>query len=151
MLTTNRKGTLAEAKIAAAAVEAGVGVARPLGDERYDLIFDLGERLLRVQCKWATREDGVVVARLYTCRRGPDGLISRRYRPGEFEAFGLYCPANDRCYLLPADEFVAHRVVTLRLAPSRNNQQLGIRWAQDYELTVTLGRLLGPIAQLGER
>jgi hypothetical protein len=48
MLTTNQKGALAEAKIVAAAMELGFGVARPLGDERYDLIIDLRSRLLRV-------------------------------------------------------------------------------------------------------
>jgi len=53
MLTTNQKGTLAEAKIAARAIELGVGVARTFDDERYDLIFDLRPVLLRVQCKWS--------------------------------------------------------------------------------------------------
>jgi hypothetical protein len=152
MLTTNQKGTLAEAKLAALALEFGVGVSRPLDDERYDLILDLRPRLLRVQCKWAGRAAGdVISARLYTSRRGRDGLMNRRYNVGEFDYFGLYCPGNERCYLLPADEFVAFRQVHLRLNPSRNNQALGIRWARDYEFGATLQRLRGPIAQLGER
>jgi hypothetical protein len=37
------------------------------------------------------------------------------------------------------------------LAPTRNNQARGINWARDFELGATLARLLGPIAQLGER
>lgn len=151
MLTTNQKGTLAEAKFAARALEFGLGVARPLDDERYDLILDLRPRLFRVQIKWSRRVGDVVTARLYTSRRGPDGLMNRRYKIGEFDSFGLYCPANDQCYLLPADEFVAFRQVHLRLQPSRNNQALGIRWARDYELGATLQTLRGPIAQLGER
>jgi hypothetical protein len=151
MLTTNQKGTLAEAKIAAVAVELGLGVWRPLDDERFDLILDLRPTLIRVQCKWAAKVGDVVAARLYTNRRGPDGLITRRYNPGEFDAFGLYCLDNDRCYLLPAHECVAHRQIHLRLAPSLNNQALRIRWARDYEFRATLQRLPGPIAQLGER
>jgi hypothetical protein len=151
VLTTNQRGTLAEAKITACAVEFGLGVSRPLDDERYDLILDLRPSLLRVQCKWATRVGDVVLARLYTSRRGPEGLRSRRYSQGEFDAFGLYCPDNERCYLLPADDVVAYRQVHLRLLPSRNNQMLGIRWARHYEFGVTLSRLRGPIAQLGER
>src|SRR5207302_10465899 len=98
MLTTNQKGTLAEAKIAAVAAELGLGIARPLDDERYDLILDLRPALIRVQCKWATRIGEVVSARFYTNRRGREGLITRRYNPGEFDAFGLYCLDNDRCY-----------------------------------------------------
>jgi hypothetical protein len=151
MLTTNQKGTIAEAKFAARALELGLGVARPLDDERYDLILDLRPRLLRVQCKWSRRIGDVVAARLYTSRRGPEGLRNRRYNAGEFDSFGLYCPDNDQCYLLPADEFVVFRQVHLRLEPSRNNQALGIRWARDYEFRATLQRLPGPIAQLGER
>jgi hypothetical protein len=56
VLTTDQKGAIAEAPIALAAIELGIGVSRPLGDERYDLIFDLRARFLRVQCKWASRE-----------------------------------------------------------------------------------------------
>ena len=151
VLTTNQKGTLAEVKIAAAAVELGLGVAWPLDDERCDLILDTRERLLRVQCKWARRIGNVVSARLYTSRRGPEGLRNARYRAGELDAFALYCPDVERCYLLPADEVVAFRQVHLRLVPSRNNQLLGIRWARHYEFGATLARLNGPIAQLGER
>ncbi|MDX6427384.1 MAG: hypothetical protein QOD52_2789 [Gaiellaceae bacterium] len=151
MLTTNQKGTLAEAKFAARALELGLGVAHPLDDERYDLILDLRPNLVRVQCKWAGRVGDVISARLYTSRRGPEGLRNRRYEVGEFDSFGLYCPDNEQCYLLPAQDFVAFRQIHLRLHPSRNNQVLGIRWARDYEFGATLQRLPGPIAQLGER
>ena len=50
-LTTNQKGAIAEEAIAAEAVKLGITVCRPNLDARYDLIFDLGSRLLRVQCK----------------------------------------------------------------------------------------------------
>jgi hypothetical protein len=52
MLTTDQKGAIAEQAIALAAMELGIGVFRPLAPERYDLIFDLDGRLLRIQCKW---------------------------------------------------------------------------------------------------
>jgi hypothetical protein len=54
MLTTDRKGAIAEARIAAAALELGIDVYRPLQDGgRCDLVFDLHDRdrLLRIQCK----------------------------------------------------------------------------------------------------
>jgi hypothetical protein len=53
MLTTNQKGKLAEAKVAALCLDLGLGVTWPFDDERYDMILDLRPRLLRVQCKWA--------------------------------------------------------------------------------------------------
>jgi PD-(D/E)XK endonuclease len=126
-------------------------VARPLDDERYDLIFDLRPNLLRVQCKWGRRIGDIISFRLYTSRRGREGLINRRYAPGEFDCFGVYCPDTGSCYLLPAEIFVAQRQVYLRLAGTQNNQELRVRWASEYEFAATLMRLRGPIAQLGER
>jgi hypothetical protein len=78
-------------------------------------------------------------------------MICRRYSAGEFEAFALYCPDTDACYLLPAEKFVARRQIHLRLSASRNNQLSGVNWAQEYEFGATLSKLQGPIAQLGER
>ena len=144
MLTTNQKGTLAEAKITAAAIEAGIVVARPLADERYDLIFDLGDRLLRIQCKWAVRRGDVVVITCRTNRRGPVGFIRTVYRPGEIDAIAAYCADTGRTYLLPPELSVARTHVSLRLTTPRNNQTVGIHQAQEYELEATLKRLLGP-------
>ena len=151
MLTTNQKGAVAEAQIAAAAVELGVGVARPLADERYDLILDLRPRLLRVQCKWAVRRGDVIVVTCRTNRRGPDGFIRRTYEAGEIDAIAAYCAGVGQCYLLPPEMSVGTTGVQLRLAPARNNQRSGINWARDFEFRATLSRLFGPIAQLGER
>ena len=45
MLTTNQLGLVAETAIVHECVKLGVGVSRPLDDERYDLIFDLRPKL----------------------------------------------------------------------------------------------------------
>ena len=48
-MTPNEKGAIAEIAIAAAATKLGVRVLRPLADGgRYDLVFDLAGRLLKV-------------------------------------------------------------------------------------------------------
>jgi hypothetical protein len=151
MLSTNRKGALAEAKVVAAAMELDVSVSRPLGDERYDLIFDLRPQLLRVQCKWATRRRDVIIVPCLANRRGPHGFIRRLYSPDEIDAVAAYCAATERCYLLPTSLSVGRTAVYLRLAPTQNNQHLNINWARDFHLEARLLRLRGPIAQLGER
>src|SRR5205809_686496 len=38
-----------------------------------------------------------------------------------------------------------------RLAPARNNQRIGVNWADDYDLTRLNWEAFGAIAQLGER
>jgi hypothetical protein len=153
MLTTNRKGAIAEAALVRAALECGYDVYRPLFEGgRYDLIFDSGERLLRVQCKWAPLHGDVIVIRSYTNRRCATGLLKRRYVSGDFDAIGAYCAALDRCYLIPYEAIDGAAQVQIRLGPARNNQREGIRIASHFEFGATLPRhALGPIAQLGER
>jgi PD-(D/E)XK endonuclease len=151
VLTTDQKGSIAEAEIICAAMKLGVGVFRPLTDgERYDMIFDLRPGLVRVQCKWAPLHGDVVVLRCYTARRNGDGLLRRPYDVGEFDAYAAYCPELDRCYFIPYEACGTRMQVLLRLAPTRNNQRQGINWARNFEFAARLGSL-GAVAQLGER
>jgi hypothetical protein len=150
-MTTNQKGTIAELAITLAAVELGVDVYRPVAEGgRYDLIFDLSGRLRRVQCKWAPLEDDVIVVRCYSCRRGPEGLRTRKYDGDEVDAYAAYCAEFDRCYLLPYREFGGRRQIGLGVSRTKNNQNLGVNWASSYEFEATLGQF-GAVAQLGER
>jgi PD-(D/E)XK endonuclease len=144
MLTTNQKGFVAETAVIHECAKLGVSVARPLDDQRYDLIFDLGARFLRIQCKWAAQVGDVVVIRTRRCRRGPEGHIHRSYEPGEIDAIAGFCAETGRCYLLPHELSVGRAAVQLRLGPTRNNQAMGIRWASDYEFGARMSALLGP-------
>ena len=149
-LTTDQKGSIAEAEIAAAAIRLGIGVLKPLTDgERYDLIFDLRPHLIRVQCKWARRHGNVIIVRCYSARRNRDGFLRRVYSSDEIDAVAAYCPDVDCCYLLPLD-LALKATPQLRLEPTRNNQQLRVNWAKDCEFAATIRRL-GAVAQLGER
>ena len=144
MLTTNQKGAIAETAIAAAATRAGIEVYRPVFEGgRYDLIFAEGDRLLRVQCKWALRSGGAIAVRTQTCRRTRSGMLTRSYGMEEIDALAAYCLELDRCYLLPVEMVAERRVVHLRLTKAKNGQNARIHFAEQYEL--------GAIAQLGER
>jgi len=102
VLTTDQKGSIAEIAIAYNAIKLGVDVYRPLSDgTRYDLIFDLGSRVCRVQCKWAVKVGDVVVVRCYSCRRTKSGLIRRIYSTEQVDAFAAHCAEIDRCFFLP--------------------------------------------------
>jgi PD-(D/E)XK endonuclease len=153
VLTTDQKGSIAETAIVAAAARLGIGVFKPLTDgERYDLIFDLRPRLVRVQCKWARIRGDVVVVRCYSCRRTADGLTRRVYSQDEIDAFAAYCAELDRAYFLWVADFPGRSAVQLRLTPTRNQQKLLINWASDFEFAATLSTYVnGAIAQLGER
>jgi len=143
-LSTSQRGAAAEAEIAAAAIRADLVVLRPLCDGgRYDLVIDVGEKLLRVQCKWASRQGNVLTARCLTSRHTPRGDLRTTYSAEEIDAIAVYAPDTDRCYLLPIGEVEGMAMISLRLAPTGNNQALNVRWARDYELTTSLARNWG--------
>jgi PD-(D/E)XK endonuclease len=151
MLTTDQKGNIAELHIAAAAASLGIDVYRPVGEGgRADLLFGIASQLLRIQCKWAPLIGDTIVVRCYSSRRNRDGCIRRKYVEGEVDAFAAYCADTGKCYFLPPRMWVGHREVRLRIEPCKNNQQLRINWAREFEFAATLGAP-GAIAQLGER
>jgi hypothetical protein len=132
-MTTNQKGAIAESAVVAAALRLGIQVYRPIVEGgRYDLVFELGSRLLRVQCKWAVRRGDVINVRCYSSRRSRDGCLRRSYTAEEVDAIVAYCPDLDRCYLLPLERFGPRAEIQLRLAPARNNQQRMVNWADDF-------------------
>ena len=138
------KRAVAETAITAEAVRLGMVVLKPLVEgRRYDLVFDTGESLLRVQCKWAKRKEGVLVVHLGGCRLTPSGYVRTTYDATEVDAIAVYSPDTDRCYLLPIADVAGRHVVHLRLRPAANNQEVAIKYAAQYEF--------GAIAQLGER
>jgi hypothetical protein len=144
-LTTNQKGAIAEIAIASQAIRLGIEVYRPIVEGgRFDCIFLIGSRLVRVQCKWAPQAGDIINVRCRSCTRTRTGLRHRGYTADEIDAYAAYCPNLDRCYFLPYDRFAGAASIQLRLEPSRNNQRQGIHWASDYEFGATLARLEGP-------
>jgi prevent-host-death family protein len=143
----NLKGAIAEAKIAASAIELGVPVLRPVAEHgRYDLAFEIGQRILRVQCKWGGFDDeaGVIKVNLQSYRLTSSGYVRKCYSIDEIDCVAVYCGDIDACYLLPIELIAGRRAIYLRLTAARNGQQACINLAADYEFS-------GAVAQLGER
>src|SRR5207244_1308585 len=104
---SNHKGTVAEAEIAAAAIRLGIPVLKPLSEHsRYDLVFDLGDRLARIQCKWGRldRDGDVISVRIGTSRFTPRGYVVSCYTTDEIDYVAVYSGELDRCFLLPATQ-----------------------------------------------
>ena len=97
-----QKGAIAEAAVAAAAIELGFTVLRPLIEgRRYDLVIDTGRAFVRAQCKWAPRKSEVVVVSTRTCRHTPGGYVRTTYRTGEVDGIAAYCPQERSVFWLP--------------------------------------------------
>jgi hypothetical protein len=98
-MTTDQKGAIAKAAIALAAIKLGIEVYRPVAEGgRCDLILGLESRLLRLQCKWATWQRGVVIVRGRTFRRTRDGYRITTYSANEIDAIAAYCCDLDRSF-----------------------------------------------------
>jgi hypothetical protein len=151
-MTTDQKGAIAEMAIQLEAVKLGLDVYRPLAEGgRCDLILGFGYELLRVQCKWAPLVDDVVVVRCSTFRRTREGYRKTTYTAAEVDAIAAYCDKLNRCFLIPIDRVDGRPSIALRVAPTRNNQRLGINWADEFDFAATLEQHQGAVAQLGER
>jgi hypothetical protein len=133
-------GEISQAYVIAKLVEIGYEVLIPYGDNlRYDLVIgDIDGKLWRLQCKtgW-TEKDGAYIkfataSSYYHTRAGRTRHKRRDYR-GQIDYFAVYCPAVGKVYLVPVDH-VGTSSAMLRLLPTRNKQEKGVRWAKDYEL-----------------
>ena len=145
-MTSNRKGAIAEAAIALEAIKLGIPVLKPLAEHgRYDLGFEIGGRILRVQCKWGSLDKaaGTIRVSLQCSWLSPKGYVRTYYSEDEIDLVAVYCGDLDRCYLLPSALIAGRREIHLRVSPARNAQRACINAATDFELS-------GAIAQLGE-
>jgi hypothetical protein len=52
---------------------------------------------------------------------------------GRADIFGVYFPPDQAVYFVPVDAVTSYSG-RLRLAPARNNQKKGIRFASDFEI-----------------
>ncbi len=143
-LSPSTKGAIAELEVTLAALRAGIPVYRPQAEgQRYDMVFDLGHRLARVQCKWGRLHGDVIVARTSTSRHTPNGYVKTTYSADEIDAFAIYCDALDECFYVPFEVVGKKAQLHLRVRPAKNNQRQLVTMADDHRL--------GAIAQLGER
>jgi hypothetical protein len=123
-------GARAEAAVASALVRAGKAVFLPAfaAHERIDLLSLDDSRPVRAQCKTSRVVGDVLVFR--TCSNTAN---NPRAYVGEVDVFAVYSPATELVYLVPADGLPG-RICSLRLAPTRNGQSAGVRWADDFVL-----------------
>jgi hypothetical protein len=126
-------GLRTEAAILAELVRRGYQVLIPFGtNQRYDLVLDMDGEFVRAQCKTGRLRRGRVVYNTRSVRVNTRGWFASDYE-GEADLFLIYCPELERIYAVPVDEAPASHGY-LRVDPTRNGQEEGIRWARDFEL-----------------
>jgi PD-(D/E)XK endonuclease len=130
--TTNSIGEKSQAAILAEIVKNGYTVLLPFGEaRRYDMVFEKSNIFFRVQCKTGRYMNGVI--RFNTCSVNWWNKTRKKYTSEEIDYFAVYCQYTEKVYLIPVEEVAANEGY-LRVEPTANNQEKGIRWAQDYEI-----------------
>jgi len=125
-------GEKSEARIIAALLQHDLPVLLPFGDsQRYDLVTEHQGQFLRIQCKTGRLIRGAV--EFPTCSSYEHRGLGRRDYRGQADVFAVYCPDNDKTYIVPVG-VVGLRKCSLRVEASRNGQSNGVRPAVDYEV-----------------
>ena len=136
MASLKRKGDLAELKVAADLIDRGCRLSIPFGeDSDYDLIADYEGRLHRVQVKY-TRSDGQIVVLRCRSHSLTNGKVraTKLYTSAMIDWIAVYDSTTERCFYCPSWELgtAGRNILHLRLRPTKNNQRIGIRNAENY-------------------
>ena len=106
---THNKGDLAEARVMAALLEQGFPVFLPFGNALpYDLVFKNDVGFQTVQVKMCRLRNGAVL--LYALQ----GIR-------EIDFYGIYCPDNEKVYLVPWEVIGEKHQLNLRVVPLQSN------------------------------
>ena len=140
-MDTNTKGKLTELKVLTQIVEQGYSVSIPFGDkDRYDQIWDINGRLLKVQVKTARWKDENQKAIIFSCKsvyaRSNKQSVQHKYTKNEIDAFATYW--EGKVYLVPVEECSTEK--TLWFSPPSNGCK-NVSYAADYEVELTLERI----------
>jgi hypothetical protein len=127
-------GTRTEGILLAELLKRGKNVLLPFGGgARYDLAYDEGGQLIRVQCKTGSYIRGCISFNTRSLTR--EGRHVGYAEDADF--FGIYSEYTGKAYFVPVAA-CARGKGSLRVEPSLNNQARNVLWAADYELNKVL-------------
>ncbi|MGH2498225.1 MAG: group I intron-associated PD-(D/E)XK endonuclease [Ktedonobacteraceae bacterium] len=134
---TQKTGDISEQACITRLLECSYMVLQPIGQmHRYDLVIeDADGKFWRVQVKtgWLNEDKSKIMFSSVSSMNYTVKHKGWRSYKGQCEYFAVYVEELRKVYLILVDEVGASNI-TLRLTPSKNNQEKDIRWAKDYEL-----------------
>lgn len=130
-MTTPKKQIAKEGELRFAAefIRKGWSIFLPYGeDSAIDLLIEKAGIYKRIQIKTTKPIKGVVHCRL----KSSNNWQVKKYSKKDIDYFGIYDYQNKKGYLMPIGRVSGMTEVSLRIEKTRNNQQKGIRSADDY-------------------
>lgn len=129
---SKKKGDCTVGAVIGQLMKRGDIVCFPLSDnQRYDLIVDHENELLRVQCKTGrlTSNDSVVKFKCFSVNVRTQ--VMQRYE-GQVDYFGVYCARLNKVYMVPFADAPKHECY-LRVRPTKNGNRKALL-ASKYEI-----------------
>lgn len=136
------KGEQTELEVLLLARRLGINVSIPWGDGlRYDQVWDVNGKLLRIQIKSAMEIDEGTAIQIMckSVNRIHGKSVGQKYTPEEIDA--IVTPYKDKLYYIPVNELAASGK-KLRFSLPRNKQFTNINWAVDYDVEKQLKEYL---------
>ena len=122
---TKDKGDLGIAKVHADLVSQGFTVLFPATEHApFDLVAYASGEFHRLQVKYRSARSGAVKVQFRSVWADRDGTHMTPMDKRAIDTVCVYCPETDECYYVQPDVYGTS--VTLRVAPSRNGQQVGV-------------------------
>jgi hypothetical protein len=118
-----------ELRFAAEFIRQGWSIFLPYGeDSAIDLLIEKDGIYKRIQVKTTRPIAGVIHCRL----KSSNNWQVKKYTKKEIDYFGIYDYQNKKGYLIPIEKVVGMIDVSLRIEKTKNNQQEGVRSAEEY-------------------
>lgn len=128
---TKDKGDLGTAKAHADLVGHGFMVLFPATEHaEFDLVAYRDGVFHRIQVKYRSSRLGSLTVAFRSAWADRNGTHMKATEKSEIDVLCIYCPETDCCYYLRPDEH--GKSVTLRVAPSKNGQRLGVLPATSF-------------------
>lgn len=132
-MNSKSKGDIAEAVFIAECLKKGYQVSTPFGDNApYDCIVDTGSGLYKVQVKGRTpiRSGSILQMPVQTIN---NNISKEVYSYCDFVDWIVIVNLDDyKTYKVETAEIQANSAISLRLLPTKNNQEKGVVLAEDY-------------------
>jgi hypothetical protein len=110
-LSTKLRGDISEQAAILQALKRGWGVLKPIGDRfPYDLVFDVGGALVKVQVKsaWFDESRGNYVVDNRRTKTNRRVMVREVYRPTDFDFALAYVADPDLFYVFPVEVFISY-------------------------------------------
>lgn len=143
-MISKEKGNIGEAIVLAEFVKRGIQCSFPFGDcARYDLIAEFNGKLNKIQIKYCghvTENNSVTCP----CASSTNHTTNKHYTTYENDVDYITCyiVPMDKCILVPIEDIGSKKSLTIRLAPTNNNQSKGVHYIEDYDFDTILERNL---------